>query len=85
MYNGILETSKKILQVIIHGQAHKFKQLNAFIQNFNIFFSEAFKAARIKALTDLIRKAVIEVQIMSYRKPHGEHLFRLEQMPDIRP
>lgn len=45
--------------------------------------SELREVSRIKAVSDTLCQAVIEREIVSYGKPHGKHLFCLEQMAYI--
>ena len=46
--------------------------------------SELLEASVVKTVAYALSERVIEVEIVHDRKAHGEHFFRLEQMPDIR-
>ena len=46
--------------------------------------SELLEASVVKTVAYALSERVIEVEIVHDRKAHGEHFFRLEQVPDIR-
>ena len=57
--------------------------LNAHIEYGCVTFPERLILPRLDRRADALHERIIKIQIMHHGKAHGQHLFRLEQVPQI--
>ena len=70
-------------QVSPAGFLNFFVSLYFFRQFRRIFRAEIAEGPRVETVADAFGQRIVEVQVVHDRKPHGEHLFRLEQVVQI--
>ena len=78
-------TSEKSIFVLYMLVRQNSRYLDAFIENFRKFVSEAVEIPGVEAVAYALHKAVVEIEVMRHGKAHRKHLLSLEKMAYIRP